>query len=80
MQDIVNADSARAAQTFFNTSFNTDSMANFYTIDSSFLLACHHFEKNENLIIEDSNSQPLNDLAQALKWEIRRHVRSRKPP
>ncbi len=79
MQDIVNADSARATQTSFNTSFNIESMANFYAIGSSSFLTCYHSEEREDLTIEDNTSQPPNDLAPGRKWEIIRHVRSKKP-
>lgn len=38
IQDIINADSNKTAQTFFHTLFNTESMANFYVIGFSSLL------------------------------------------
>ncbi len=44
MHDIVNADSARATQTSFNTSFNSESMVNFYAIGSSSYLAYYFSE------------------------------------
>lgn len=56
MQDIVNANSARAIQTPFNTLFLIESMANFYTIGSGIFLACYHTKKRKNLIIEDDTS------------------------
>ncbi len=63
MQDIVNADSAtRATQTPFNTSFDIESMVNFYVMGSSFPLACYHSEKCEDLTIENDTSQPPDDL------------------
>lgn len=34
-------------------------MANFYAMDSSFFLTCHHSEKCENLIIKNNTSQLL---------------------
>ncbi len=77
MQDIVNADSARATQNPFNTLFNTESMANFYTMSSSSPLACHHSEEREDSNIEDNTSQPPDVLAPGQKWEIIRHIRSR---
>ncbi len=43
MQDIVNADSARATQTSSNTLFDTESMANFYAMGSSSPLAWQSF-------------------------------------
>ncbi len=79
MQDIVNADSARATQTLFNTLFDTESMANSYAIGSSSPLVCHHSEERKDSNIEDDISQPSDDLAPGQKWEIIRHVRSREP-
>lgn len=77
MQDIISANSARATEPFFNTSFDTESIANFYAMGSSFHLTRHHSEKRENSIIKDNTSQPADDLAPGQKWEIIRHVRSR---
>lgn len=79
IQDIINVDSIRAVQTSFHTLFNTESMANFYTIGPSSSLACHPFKEYKNSTIEDSTNQPSNKLALAQKWEIIRHIRSRKP-
>ncbi len=63
MQDIINADNARATQTPFNSLFDMKSMANFYAMSSSSPLTCHHSEKREDLNIEDDISQPPDDLA-----------------
>ncbi len=76
-QDIVNADSARATQTPFNTLFDTESMANFYAIGSNSLLARHYFAERKDSNIEDDTNQPPDNLAPGQKWEIIRHVRSR---
>ncbi len=67
IQDIVNADSARATQTFFNTLFNMESMANFYIMGSSSPLACHNSEEREDSNIEDDISPLLDDLAPGRK-------------
>lgn len=56
MQDIVNANSARAIQTFLDISFDLKSIANFYLIGSSSLLACYNFEKYKNSNIKDDIS------------------------
>ncbi len=77
MQDIINADSARATQTPFNTLVDTESMANFYVVGSCFLLACHYSEECEDSNIEDNTSQPPDDLASEQKWEIIKYVRCR---
>ena len=44
IQDIINADSARATQTLFNTLFDTESIINFYVMGSSSSLACYYSE------------------------------------
>lgn len=67
IQDIINANSTRIAQTFFHTLFNTGSMTNFYAMSSSFPLAHHHFEKCKNSTIEDNTNQPLDNLVSAQK-------------
>lgn len=77
MQDVISANSARAAEPSFNTSFDTESIANFYAMGSSSPLTCHYSEERENSSIEDNTSQPADDLAPGQKWEIIRHVRSR---
>ncbi len=63
MQDIVNVVNAKATQTPFSTLFDTESMANFYAMGSSSLLACYHIEECEDSTIEDDISQPPDDLA-----------------
>lgn len=67
MQDIINANSTRIAQTSFNNLFNIESMTNFYIMGSSSLLACHYSEKYKNMTIEDKKSQPSDDLVQVQK-------------
>ncbi len=67
MQDIVNADSARAIQTPFNTSFDIESIANFYVMGSSSSLAFYYSEECKDLTIEDDTSQPPNDLTPGRK-------------
>ena len=44
MQDIININSTRAIELFFNTLFDTKSITNFYTMGSSFVLTCQYFE------------------------------------
>lgn len=57
MQDIISTNSVRVAESFFNTSFNMESIANFYIISSSFFfLTCHYFEKRKNFCIKDNTS------------------------
>lgn len=63
MQDIISANSARATEPFFNTLFDTESMANFYAMGSCSLLTCHHFKERENFSIKDNTSQLADDLA-----------------
>ena len=62
MQDIVNANSTRTTQNSFNTLFDPESMANFYTIGFNSLLSCYYCKECEDLIIEDVTSEPPNDL------------------
>lgn len=78
MQDIISANSVKAPKPFFNTSFDIESMANFYTMSSSFSLACHYSKEHENSSIEDNISQPPDDLPSGQNWEVLKHVRSRK--
>lgn len=63
MQDMLIANSVRAAKPFFNTSFDTKNIANFYAMGSNSLLTCHHFKKHKNSNIKDNTSQPPDDLA-----------------
>lgn len=56
IQDIISANNARVAEPFFNTSFNTKSMANFYAINSGFLLIYYHLKKCKNSSIGDNIS------------------------
>ena len=63
MQNIVNANSAKATQTPFNTSFDTESMTNFYAMGFSFPLAYYYSEEHEDSTIEDDTSQPPHNLA-----------------
>lgn len=67
IQDIVNANSARATYNAFNTIFNMENMSNFYAINSISSLACHHSEEHKDSNIEDDTSQPLDDLALGCK-------------
>lgn len=76
IEDIVNADSTKATQTLFNTLFDTESIANFYAIGSSSLLAYYYSEEYKDLTIKDNTSQPPDDLVHRQKWEIIRYVGS----
>lgn len=67
IQDIVNANSAKAIQMSFNTLFDIKNIANFYIIGSSSFLACDHSKKCKNLIIKDSINQLSDDLVLAQK-------------
>lgn len=62
IQDIANANSAKAIQISFNTLFNIKNIANFYIISFSSFLACHYFKKCKNSIIRKSISQLSDDL------------------
>lgn len=56
-QDIISTNSVKADESFFNTSFNIESIATFYIISSSFFfLTCHYFKKRKNFCIEDNTS------------------------
>lgn len=77
MQDIAKADSVKAIQTFLNTLFDLENMANFYTIGFSFFLTYYHFKKRKDLTIKNNTSQPLDDLAPRQKWKIIRHDKSK---
>ena len=79
MQDIVNINSARATQTLFNILFDTKNIANFYIISSSSLLAHYYSEERKDSTIKDDTNQPPDNLALRQKWEIIRHVGSKKP-
>ena len=79
MQDIIKVDSSNVAQTSFNTSFDTKSIVNFYAIGSSSSLTHYHSKEHKNLSIKDSTSQPSDYLVLAQKWDIIKHVGSRKP-
>lgn len=79
MQDIVNADSVKAIQTPFNTSFDIESMANFYAIGSTFPLAYYYSKERKDLTIEDDISLSPDDLISEQKSEIIRYIRFKKP-
>ena len=79
MQDIINTNNAKATQTFFNTLFYTENMANFYAIGSGFSLTYHHFEKHKDLDIEININQPSNNWVFEQKWQIIRYIRSKEP-
>lgn len=65
-------------QTFFNTLFDIENIANFYAIGSSFFLTYHHSKKYKNLTIKDSISQPLDKLVPIEKKKIKKHIKFRK--
>lgn len=56
MQDIINANSVRAAKPFFNISFDIKSMANFYAMGFSSFLTYYHFKERKNSSIEANTS------------------------
>lgn len=56
-----------------------ENIANFFLMDSSFPLACYHFEEYKSLNIKDNISQPPISLVLGHRWEIIRHIRFRKP-
>lgn len=62
IQDIISANSTKADKPFFNTSFDRESIANFYTIDFSSPLACHYFKEWKNSSIKDNTGLPLDNL------------------
>lgn len=79
MEDLVNVNSTGVIQTPFNISFDIKSMANFYAIYSSFLLACYYFQEYKNLTIKNNTNQLSNNLALGQKSEITRYIRSKEP-
>ena len=56
IQDIISANSNRAAKSSFNTLFDTENMVNSYVMDSNFLLTCHCSEKRKNSSTKDNTS------------------------
>lgn len=79
MQGIARADSAKIINTSFNTSFDTESLADFFAMSSSSPLPSEPLSKAcGSMFIKDNTTLPCKNLALVQKWEIVRHVRSRK--
>lgn len=64
MQDIINTNSARAAEISLNTTFDIKSITNFYSMGSSSSLTCHYFKEHKNFSIENNTSQSVDDLTE----------------
>lgn len=78
IQDIISANSARAAKPFFNILFDIKNITNVYIMSSSFSLTHYHSKECKNSGIKDNTNKLSDNLALKQKWEVIKHVRFKK--